>query len=93
MTKPLTTVVVIGLAYIAGVGVLYVREAGILAAYLTMPAWFVVGGLSLQLTSLTPDSALDATLFSWSGNFVGLVVSAALNVAGVYLVVRRLSKA
>ena len=64
-----------------------------MAAYLTMPAWLLVGGLSLLLSSVVPDSALEVTLYSWTGNFVALVVSAALNVAGLYLVVRRLSKA
>jgi hypothetical protein len=93
MTKPLLAVVVIGLSYVAGIGVLYVREAGIAAAYLAMPAWFLIGAISLLLTSVMPDSILDATLFSWAGNLVALLVSAALNVAGVYLVVRYFSKA
>ena len=92
MTKPLAAVVVIGLAYIAGISVLYVRGAGILAAYLTMPAWFLVGAVGLLLASVMSDSTLDATLFSWAGNFGALLISAALNVAGVYFVVRHLSK-
>jgi membrane protein implicated in regulation of membrane protease activity len=57
-----------------------------------MPAWFLVGGVSLLLTSVAPDSVLDTTLFSWTGNFIALVVSAALNVAAVYFVMRRFSK-
>ena len=86
-------VVGIGVAYVVGIGVLYVSEEGYLTAYLTMPAWLLVGGLSYLLAMVAPDSALDVTLFTRTGNFVLLLVSAALNVAGLYFIVRRLSKA
>jgi len=78
--------------YIVGIGALYVRDLGILAAYLTMPAWYLIGTLVLLATSIIPGPALDASLFTWTGNLVVLVLSATLNVASIYFVMRRLSK-
>ena len=46
-----SVVLAVGVAYFAGIGVLFIRGEGILAAYLTMPAWFLVGALSLPLVS------------------------------------------
>lgn len=91
MTKPLRAVVVIGVTYIVGVSALYTRGLGIPAGYLTMPASNVVLYLTLLLAWIANASMLE-TAFGWTGNLVLLVLSATLNVVGVYLVVRRLSK-
>ena len=88
----LTVILALGALYIMGIGMLYVRDGGVVAAYLTMPAWFLVGALALMMGSIAPQSTLDATVFSWTGNLVALVVSAALNVAVTFLVIRRLSR-
>jgi hypothetical protein len=89
LRKSTKFVLVIGLAYLVGIAMLYVVGEGIAAAYLTMP-----GGLPVfQLVDLVPrSSALEAAVLSWTGNLVALLVSAALNVAGLYVVVRLLSK-
>lgn len=92
MTKSFSAVTVIGIVYVVAIAVLYVRGAGIAAAYLTMPAWFLVGAIAVLLTLVAPDSVLDATLFLWAGNLVALLVSATLNVGGVYFVLHRLSR-
>ena len=89
MTTVGKAALVLGVAYIAAISVLFVRGAGILAAYLTMPAWFLVGALSLQTS---PGSNVDAALSSWTGNLLMLTVSAALNAAAVYGVVRLFSR-
>lgn len=77
--------------YVVSMGVLFAGGAGILAAYLTLPAsWFVIGNLSEQVAR---GSAFDAALSSWAGNLVLLLLSAMLNVAAVYGTARLLSKA
>lgn len=90
LTKSSKAVLAIGLAYLVGIAMLYVFGEGIAAAYLTFP-----GGLPVfhLIDWLSPNSALEAAVISWTGNLVALLVSAALNVAGVYVVVRLLSKA
>lgn len=92
VTKPLLAVIGVGIVYVVAIVVLHVRGAGIVAAYLTMPAWFLVAGISMALSAVSPGSALDAMLFSWSGNLVALIVSGALNVAAAFAVVRLISK-
>jgi hypothetical protein len=89
MTKAKNAVLVMGLAYVVGIAMLYAFGEGIAAAYLTLP-----GGLPVfYLTDWAPpDSVLEAAIISWTGNLVALLVSAVLNVAGVYVLVRLLSK-
>lgn len=78
----------LGTAYIAGLSMLFIGGAGILAAYLAMPGWLLVGALIFR----APESVFSA-FSSWGGNLILLVVSAALNIAAVYVVLRRFSKA
>ena len=66
----------LGTAYIATLSVLFIGGAGILAAYLAMPAWLLVGALIFR----APESVFLASS-SWGGNLILLVVSASLNVA------------
>ncbi len=89
MSRSQRAVVVLGITYIAAIGLLFVRGAGILAAYLTMPAWLLVGTLTLWLP---PGSTFDSAASSWTGNLVLLLVSATINVAGVFVVARLVSK-
>ena len=80
--KPKRLAVTAGALYIIGVAVLFSRGAGILAAYLTLPAsWLVIGILSEQFL---PGSNVDVAFSSWTGNLVLLLISALLNVTGVY---------
>lgn len=80
---------IVALTYIGVISILFMRREGIVAGYLTMPGWFLVGGL-FQL--LPPGSMLHAAALTWAGNFVLLMLSAAVNVAAVYFVIRVLPK-
>lgn len=91
MTAKRRAALIASAVYTAGMGALFAGGAGILAAYLTLPAsWLVIGILSEQFAA---GSTFDAALSSWTGNLVLLLVSAMLNVAGVYVIGRLLSKA
>ncbi len=70
----------VGALYIVSVGVMFVFGLGIPAAYLTMPGWFVIS----VPTTLLPSGAFDVAA-SWTGNLVILMLSAALNVAALYV--------
>ena len=88
MTKLIKVYSGVSLAYVGVVIVLYLRGAGFLAAYLTIPAWFVTSILSFVIASNAPDSLIATAILSSTGNFVALVLSAMGNVAGVYALVR-----
>jgi hypothetical protein len=91
MTKSCKVVLAIGLAYCAGIAALYViGKDGFAAGMLALPGSFIIGYLVYWVP---PKSALQVVADSWTGNLIELVLSAALNVAGVYLVVRLLSRA
>jgi hypothetical protein len=87
MTKS-AKMLTLGFGYLIGIVILFVAGEGIAAAYLTFP-----GGLPVfhLIDLIPPNSALEAAVTSWTGNLVLLLLSAAVNVAGVYLVVRLLS--
>jgi hypothetical protein len=89
MTRARKAALAVGLAYIAGIVVLYVAGEGIAAAYLTFP-----GGVAVvRLIDWVPlDTALGSVVMSWTGNLIVLLVSATVNVTALYIVVRLLSK-
>jgi hypothetical protein len=90
MTKFSKAVLLIGLAYLVGIAVLYVvGDDGIAAAFLTLPGSLLIFPLMYWIP---PGSALEPAVISWTGNFIALLVSAALNVAGVYVIVRLLAR-
>ena len=90
MTKFTKFVLAIGVVYVAGIAALFVvGRDGFAAAMLTLPGSLPVG----YLIDLAPaHSALETIVDSWTGNLLELLVSAALNVVGLYVVVRLLSK-
>jgi hypothetical protein len=90
--KTTPIIITIGFVYIAIVGALYLQGAGIVAAYLTIPGWLAIGAIALLIASLAPESPLAEMMVSWGGNLTALLLSAAINVAGVYLLARQLSK-
>ena len=90
MTKVGKATIAIASVYLVGIALLHLFGEGIAAAYLTLP-----GGLPVfyLIDRVSPNSPLEAALMSWTGNLVALVGSAALNVTGVYIVMRLMSKA
>ena len=86
-----TVALLFGIAYMVFILSLFSQGLGIPAAYLTMPAWYFVGSLVFLLALGLPES-LNDVLFSWTGNFVLLLLSAALNAGTVYVAVLRYSK-
>ena len=89
MTQTGRAVLALGLAYVVGVALLYVAGEGIAAAYLTFPSGLAVFRV---IAWVPPDSAFRAAVISWTGNLIVLLVSATVNVAGLYAVVRLVSK-
>jgi hypothetical protein len=91
MTRSCKVILAIGLAYCVGIAALYaIGRDGFAAAMLTLPSSFVIGHLVYWVP---PKSGLESVADSWTGNLIELLISATLNVAGVYLIVRLLSKA
>ena len=84
MKRWLWVTLVLGCGYVAGLGVLSASGEGILAAFLAMPAWILVGGATLLL----PDGPVNAYFNTWSGNLALLVLSGLLNVLLVWGLVR-----
>ena len=70
----------------AGLGALFASGDGIFAAFLAMPASFLV----LGATSLIPDGPVGAYLNTWSGSLALLVLSGLLNVPAALGLVRLL---
>jgi len=86
MNKWLWGTLVLGGAYVAGLVVLFASGNGIFAAFLAMPAWYLVGGVVL----LVRDGPVNAYFNTWSGNFALLMLSGLLNVLVVSGFVRLL---
>lgn len=77
----------LGVGYVVAIGVVFVRGAGIPAALLTIPSWYLVGALTFAL----PEKWI-ASAVSWWGNLVALLLSASLNVCALYWLVRGVVK-
>ena len=77
--RPQTVLWLCGLMYVFTMVALYLDGRGILAAYLTMPGWLLVGGAVWVVVSLF-DGAVEG-LFSVYGNALVLGLSALSNVA------------
>jgi hypothetical protein len=90
MTKPTKVVLTTGFLYLVAIAMLFViGRDGTAALFLTFPASFPI----MYLIDFVPHhSALETIVDSWTGNLVVLLVSAGLNVAGLYMVVRLRSK-
>src|SRR3954462_6411591 len=84
--KKLYTVASIG--YVIAVVVIYFRGGGLLTAVLTMPGWLLTGLFALAAASVSaPDSLVVTALSSVAGNLVLLLLSAAINIVGIYLLI------
>jgi hypothetical protein len=90
MTKSTKVVLAIAVAFLVGIALLFVvGRDGFAAGMLTLPGSLPV---SYLLELVPAHAALETIADSWTGNLLELLVSAALNVAGLYVVVRLLSK-
>jgi hypothetical protein len=76
--------------YVATIAILFAAGAGVLAAYFTLPASWLVIGVLPELAG--PGTWIDAALSSWIGNLLLVVASAAVNVAGLYALARFASR-
>jgi hypothetical protein len=76
-------VLLTGVAYVVLLGVMFVRGAGIAAAYFAMPGWYVVAGAALVLEFIVPTST-TAWLYSWTSNLILVILSGVLNVTAAY---------
>lgn len=81
-------VLLVGAAYVVVIVVMYVLGASTAAAYLTMPAWLLMASFTLVLAIAAPDTALNATVFSWTGHLLLLIAAAITNVALASVAVR-----
>jgi hypothetical protein len=80
----------VALAYLVAIAMLYVvGKDGIAAGLLALPGSYLV---FTSVEWIPHDSLLGLSLTSWTGNLLLILLSAALNLAAVYIGVRLVSK-
>jgi hypothetical protein len=79
MSRLQKVLLVIGTGYLAALCILFMRGAGLLAGYLAIPGWLIVGGVLYR----APDQVFDPLTSSSAAQFAVLVISGAINMAGL----------